>query len=389
MRILILTQYFLPQPLANAEVVGGLATQLAAMGHDVHVLTPAPGAAAPGVRAHRAPGYFPADRASTWKRLLEYVAFSAVAPLVALTVPRPDIVLAPSPPPTHGVVGLIIAGMHRAKLVYNVQDLDPEVALATGAVRANLFLSALGRLMRLVYRRSAAVFVIDPFFVPKIQAAAPSATVVAIRNGIDLSPFAHAVRDERFLREVGAPPDRPVVMYAGNVGRSQDLDGVIEAAGRAGACLVIHGGGATLDQLRAEVASRGLEHVRFSGFRPRAEIGLVFASADVHVVPLKAGIAASSVPSKLLSIFAAGRPAVVTAELASPTAALVESTGAGWITPPGDVDALAIALRSALADRAELDRRGRLGRAWAMAEAGADRAAREYDEALRRLVPEL
>jgi colanic acid biosynthesis glycosyl transferase WcaI len=227
------------------------------------------------------------------------------------------------------------------------------------------------------------VVVIDPAFEPAIARAEPRATVRSIRNGIDLSLFEYAERDADLLRELGVPSGPPVVMYAGNVGRSQDLGAVVRAASAAGAQLVIHGAGARLDELQHAVD--GAPHVHFSGFRPRAELGRVFGSADLHVIPLKPGVAWSSVPSKLLSIFAAGRPAVVAAEKGSPAAELVAEASGGWVVEPGDDDALCRMTVEALRDPAELAARGARAREWARSNAGTDRAAREWDRALREL----
>jgi colanic acid biosynthesis glycosyl transferase WcaI len=383
MRVLLVSQYFRPQPLANAESIGAIAFGLAELGHHVDVITPVGGAdRTDRLTPRRAFGWFPTNRASKILRLLEYLTFSLGALLRAPFVPRPDVVLVPSPPPTLGLIGLVIAKLKRVPLVYNVQDLYPEVAVATGAVKPGLFLSLLGRLMKTVYRSSAAVVMIDPVLVDPLQASCPDATVVAIRNGIDLEPFAHAARSTSFLQEIGVPPDAAVVMYAGNVGRSQDLHRVIQAVEAAGAHLVIHGGGAALDELRAETGARGSGHVHFSGYRDRSMLGTVFASADVHVVPLKADVASASVPSKLLSIFAAGRPAIVTAEEGTAAAVVLAEAGGGWLVPPGEDGSLLDTIARALADPVDRERRGRLAREWALVNAGADRCAREYERLL-------
>src|SRR5690349_1509182 len=154
MRVLIVSQYFLPQPLANAEVIGGLAGDLARLGHDVVVVSPARDAAPPaGVTHVRGPGWFAPDRASVPQRLVEYASFSAGAFVASMRVAKPDVVLVPSPPPTLSIVGLAVGGLRRCPVVYNVQDLYPEVAEAVSAAPGP-FLSALRRMLRAVYRRS-------------------------------------------------------------------------------------------------------------------------------------------------------------------------------------------------------------------------------------------
>lgn len=391
MRILFVSQYYLPQPLANAEVVGGIASGLAARGHEVHVVTPAGTTRMlDGVHVHRTIGTFAEARGSVPRRLVDYASFSIGALAGSLFVPRPDVMVVTSPPPTLGLVGLLAAALRRCPLVYVVQDLYPEVVVSTGAAREGAIVRMLARLMKLVYRRSAAVVVIDASFVDVIAQKVPSADVRAVRNGIDLAPFAGARRDETWLRSLGVDPAKPVVMYAGNVGRSQDLHAVVRCTASCSVQLLVHGGGSAMEPLREEAKRSEWDHVHFSGYVGREQLGTVFASADLHVVPLKPDISASSVPSKLLSIFAAGRPALVAAERSSPASRLVIETGAGWVAPAGDADALCAIMRDALGDRGELERRGALGRSWAKTEGGSERCAREYesilDEVLRNSI---
>lgn len=386
MKVLLVSQYYRPQPLANAEVIGGLAEALGQRGHEITVVSPVPGATVtPGVTHRKALGRFARDRKSIAQRLVEYGAFTVGALVAGWGAPRPDVVVVPSPPLSLGLVGALLATRHRAPLVYNVQDLYPEVADAVGGT-PGLLRKALQLLARVVYRRSDAIVVIDVGFEPIIERSAPGAMVRSVRNGIDTGPFADARRDEGWLRSVGVDPQRPVVMYAGNVGRSQDLLAVIEATAAARAELVVHGGGAGLDDLRALVVERGFDHVHFSGYVDRALLGTVFASADLHVVPLKPGVAWASVPSKLLSIFSAGRPAVLAAELDSPAAGVVAEANGGWVVEPGRPDALAAAITAALADPAARERFGASALAWARDNAGTDCMSRGWDAVLAEVV---
>lgn len=383
MKILFISQYYLPQPLANAEVIGALATALGAAGHEVTVISPVRDAPTGGGVAHRrAFGTFARDRGSIPERLVEYATFSAGALVAGWKAPRPDVVVVPSPPLTLGVVGRLVAGRHRRPLVYNVQDLYPEITDATGgtpgwARRAMLLIA------RWIYRSSAAVVVIDPSFLPVIRNGCAEATVMPVRNGIDRAPFASAARSAAFLSSVGADVDRPVVMYAGNVGRSQDLLAVAEATEAAGATFIVHGGGAGLHDLQSAVTDRNMHHVRFSAYSDRSRLGEIYASADLHVVPLKPGVARASVPSKLLSIFSAGRPAVLAAERHSAAAEILAEADGGWLVEPGDPAQLRDAIVSALDDPAAISERGRSAAAWATVEAGHDRMASEWSEVLR------
>lgn len=386
MNVTIISQYFLPQPLANAEVIGGLVNALALRGDDLTVVSPVRNPPAmPGVIYRRARASFSKDRNSIVGRLLEYGSFTLLASAVACTGPRPDVIVVPSPPLTLALVGLLAGRRHRCPVVYNVQDLYPEVASAVGGT-PGLVQRAMQLIARLVYRWVDLVVVIDPAFEPAITGACPTAKVASIRNGIDMDPFEEAHRDNAFLRSLGVDPASMVVMYAGNVGRSQDLDTLISATKSAGAALVVHGGGARLEMLRTQVAAPEASHVHLSGYVPREQLGTLYASADLHVVPLKPAVAWASVPSKLLSIFAAGRPAVLAAEIDSPAANILEEAGAGWRVEPGDSAAMQRTISDALVDEPLLVEHGRRARGWALKFASNERMAVDWATVLKEVV---
>jgi len=386
MRVMFISQYFLPQPLANAEVIGGLVNALARRGNELTVVSPVDDPpTVPGVRHRRAPASFAKDRSSIVARILEYGSFTISATAVACTESRPDVIVVPSPPLTLGLVGLVAGLRHRCPVVYNVQDLYPEIASAVGST-PGLLRRLMQFITRIVYMRSDLVVVIDPAFKDAITRSCPNSEVSAVRNGINLDPFEGAQRDNNFLRSLGVDPESMVVMYAGNVGRSQDFRALVSATELAGASLVVHGGGARLDDLRAKVRSSGAPHVHFSGYLPREQLGTLYASADLHVVPLKPSVAWASVPSKLLSIFAAGRPAVLAAEEGSPAATILDEADGGWRVNPGDERALQRAICDALAQPPLLRERGEHARTWASQFASDGRMADGWATILERTV---
>jgi colanic acid biosynthesis glycosyl transferase WcaI len=146
-------------------------------------------------------------------------------------------------------------------------------------------------------------------------------------------------------------------MYAGNVGFSQSLELVLAAAAALPAVtFVVNGDGAARASLEQQAA--GLTNVRFVGYQPRERLPEVLASADLHVVPLRAGLGNVSVPSKTYSILAAGRPLLAAIDPGTEVPRLIEAAGAGTVVPPDDPGAFVRALGDLLADPSRLARQG-------------------------------
>ncbi|MBI5088120.1 MAG: glycosyltransferase [Actinobacteria bacterium] len=103
-------------------------------------------------------------------------------------------------------------------------------------------------------------------------------------------------------------------------------------------------------------------NVRFVGYQPKERLPEVLASADLHVVPLRAGLGNVSVPSKTYSILAAGRPLLAAIDPGTEVPRLVAASGAGTVVPPDDADAFVRALTDMLADPSRLAAQGASGR---------------------------
>ncbi len=176
-------------------------------------------------------------------------------------------------------------------------------------------------------------------------------------------------------------------MYAGNVGFSQSLDLVLDAAvamiDDPDVVFVINGGGAARPDLERRAA--GLPNVRFVDMQPKHRLPEVLAAGDVHVVPLRRGLARSSVPSKLYSILAAGRPIVASVDPGTEVARTVERAGAGTAVPPDDPEAFTKAVRRLLHAPDEAAAMGRAGRRFVEGWASPAAVAEAYEALFRSL----
>ena len=109
---------------------------------------------------------------------------------------------------------------------------------------------------------------------------------------------------------------------------------------------------------------------------PKARLVELLATGDIHVVPLQAGLARVSVPSKTYSILAAGRPVVAAIDAGTEVPRLLAESGGGVAVPPDDPDAFVAALAALVDDPAGAAAMGRRGRAWVLAAASPARRRR-------------
>lgn len=392
MRLVILPPHFEPDLAPTGIIWTRIVNELAGRGHEIEVVT-----SLPWYRDHRVEaGYggrlvrredrpwgritridpFPtADKTDLVRRALSFGGFSALAGIFGLRGPRVDAVIAVSPPLTLALSGWAIGKARRAPLILNLQDVFPDVAIELGAINSPRVIAAARGLERSCYRRSDAITVLSEDLKNNLTAKrVPERKVHVVPNFVETDRIHPGPKENSYRTEFGLSGKR-VVMYAGNVGLSQSLDLVLDAAAALSyeedLAFVINGQGAQRAEL--ERRAHGMSNVSFVDVQPLDRLPEVLAAADLHLIPLRKGLARSSVPSKSYSILAAGRPFVASVDEGTEIAQLAVRSGAGLAVPPEDGEALTKAIRALLDAPEELEERGRRGRrfveGWASPEA--------------------
>jgi glycosyltransferase involved in cell wall biosynthesis len=244
------------------------------------------------------------------------------------------------------------------------KDVFPDVAVELGALKNRAAVRALRVVKSTLLGSADRVISIGRDMRGRLlDAGVPARKIVTIHDWSDGSAV-RPLDSASSLRLRQGWSDRFVVMHSGNVGLSQDLDTVIEAADRlrhhADVVFAIVGEGASKSRLQRAVADRGLENVEFLPFQDKADLSDSLGAADVHLVGLERGLAGYIVPSKVYGILAAGKPFIAAVEQGSEPDHIVDEFGCGVRIDPGDPEALAeTVLEMRDADLVDMGKRGR------------------------------
>lgn len=397
LRIAVLCPHFEPDTAPTGTVMTRIVHELAARGHELHVVT-----SVPWYRHHSIePGWegrwvrreavawgsitrvnpFPGDdKRNLVRRALGFAGFSVLTGVVSWRGGRVDAVIAMSPPLTLGLTGWTTHLVRRGPLVFNIQDVFPDAAVRTGAITGRWVIRAAEVLERVSYHRAAAVTVLSADLRDNVAGKMRPRRrdrVHVIPNFVDVEAIRPGDRSAPLRAELGLG-DGPLVVYSGNVGFSQSLGLVLHAARELPeVTFLVSGEGSAKSGLVEQAA--GLHNVRFSGSQPAERLGELLGIADVHLVPLRAGLGNVSVPSKTYSILAAGRPILAAIDPGTEVPRILEASTAGVAVPPDDPDAFTAALRGMLADPVGLAARGAAGRAWVEQAASPAAVAAAYE----------
>jgi len=410
MRILFLTMYYKPDNAATGILMAELAEELAEQGHDVRVVTSMPhystNAIWPEYRGkawmrerqgkilvQRVWSYVPVNKDRLLPRFFSYLSFTLLSALAGQLMPRPDVIVTPSPSPplTNGASAYLLGRLRGVPFISNIQDIYPDVAIRMGVMKNPAVIAGYKKLERFVYAHSAAITVISEGFRQNLVAkGVPPERIEVIPNFIDAAFVAPHPRRNEFSREQGWD-DKFVALFAGNVGMSQGLDTVLEAAALLrdipDLLFAIVGNGASKPALLAQAEALGLTNVQFLPYQSYDQVPLLYSAADLGLIPLRRGFTNDSVPSKLFTIMGVARPLVAGVDSHSETAQVIAASGCGLRVEPEDAGALADAVRTLYEDRDRCEEMGRRGRLHVEAHYTRVSVARQYEAIFERLTP--
>ena len=289
-------------------------------------------------------------------RALNYLSYFFSAAFASFGVGRPDVVVSLTDPPIIGLLALWTARRTGAKFVFLCEDVFPEVAVLLEDFHNEAVNRVLDRINRYLLARADAIVALGDRMQRRLveEKGADPRRITIVHNWADCEAITPAGKDNAFARVHGLT-DAFVVMHSGNIGLSQNLGVILDAAeqlrDRRDLVFALVGDGAKRQALEADAAARRLDNVRFFPYQPKAQLDDSFATADVFLVSLKPGIEGYIVPSKVYGILAAGRPFVAAVDPSCEVAEIAREHGCGVLAAPGDAADLAATIRSLHDDR--------------------------------------
>ena len=370
LRILVYSINYAPELTGIGKYNGEMCAWLAARGHQVRVVTAPPyypqwrvqpGWSAwayrreciDGVELRRCPLWVP-RQPSGLRRILHLLSFAVSSLPMALLQAfwHPQLVLVTEPPLFCLPTAWLLARLGRARLWLHVQDFEVDAARQLGLLKNGALLAVVSRVEAGLMRRCECVSTISAAMLATLQDKEVERSCL-FANWIGADQFmAQGGGFGAIRHRWGVSENDFVVLYAGNMGRKQGLGLLLQVAEQlkhvSGFRLWLCGDGAERAELQRLAAT--LDCVCFLPLQSEPRFRELMSLVDVHVLPQQAGAADLVMPSKLLGMFASGRPVVAAAEQGTELQRVVE--GRGVVVSPADARAMAKALQCLQEDRA-------------------------------------
>ncbi len=406
MRVLIAGNFYAPEKTGIAPYTTGLAEHLATRGCNVRVITSLPsyphwriypeyrgvrlrlGEAIGGVDVHRVRGYVPRTQSVVHRWL--YEGSFLLGGLASLPGPTPDVVVGVAPALASAVLARLAARRFSCPYVLIVQDLTGPAAGQSGITGGAMAATPIRAVEGWAARGASAVGIIAEGFRTYLESVGVDpARIERVRNWMHIA--APTLDRAATRHHLGLPQRAVLCLHAGNMGYKQGLTNVIECARLAADAepqllFVLMGDGSQRSLLVKLAQSYQLRNLRFLPIQPTNLLSSVLASADILLLNQRPSVTNMSLPGKLTSYFASGRPLVAAVAADSETAREVAVAGVGELVPPGQPELLLEALRKLAADPGRQASLGAAGRRYANVTLSADHALARLEELIRNTV---
>ncbi|MGD0784501.1 MAG: glycosyltransferase family 4 protein [Sedimentisphaerales bacterium] len=363
MKVLLISAYFPPDTGSAANLFYDLGKKLVQKGIEVTVLTSFPSYHVVGdtkgyksrkilkeqienmsvirVKVPQFPRYIPAMRA-LWHFAMAYY-FS----ITARRIERHDIALVYSPPLPLGFVGISLT-KNGTPFIFNVQDLFPQSAIDLKILKNRFLIHFFKYLEKKIcdYAKHITVHSTgNKDYIVTIGIDGKKTTVVP--NWIDTDYLQPGKKYNVFSQKYNLQ-DKFVVSFAGVIGYSQDIDVILDAANlireKKDILILIVGDGVEKSRLEKKANEMNLKNILFIPMQSRDVYSQVLHCSDICLSALKKEVLTPVVPSKMLSIMAAGKPLIACMNLKGDASKIVEQAQCGFVFPAGDHKELAMAI---------------------------------------------
>ena len=364
-RVLIHTLIFSPDGVSTAYLYNDIALRLQERGYEVVALTTTPHFNVVPEQVEKQPMrwkvwglckvskfngmtvlHVPQKKfKSTLLRLIGFVYWHIVSFFIGLSIKHVDLILSPSPPLTVGWMNLGLAKLKGCKVIYNVQEIYPDILKMKGG----FILRFLKWMEHKVYNGSDAVTTIDKVFYDTIvDRFEDKSKLHIIPNFVDTDLY-HEVKGQELenLRirwsntNLSNDTNTIKLLYAGNIGHAQSWEPLIELADKTrdmNVEYIVIGEGAKREYVEEEIKERGLEKLHLLPYQPRELMPAILSYSDVSFIFMAPEMDGDGFPSKVYTIMACERPMLILSGENTPIINFLKDKGCAKLITEKDFD---------------------------------------------------
>lgn len=338
-RILIHSLTFSPDGVSTAYLMSDLAVGLKESGFDVVVLTTTPhynkveeSLKSQPLKKHLCGLYYtsfykgilvlhvPVKKyKNVLLRGLVFLYWHVASLFFGITIKKIDLIISPSPPLSIALVSIFLSWIKRARFIYNVQEVYPDLLINHFNLKSKYVVWVLKKIEKLVYKKSDLVTTIDEVFYNQIvERFSDRSKLKIIPNFVDVDLYqpVEFIDNTDFPYPLCLDELRVRFLYAGNIGIYQDWTTVLYAANElrgSNIDFIIVGDGIYKEDLIEEIKIRELTNIYVLPYQQRSLIPMISGFVDAHFITISEKTELEGFPSKVYTSMACAKPLIVVA----------------------------------------------------------------------------
>ena len=326
---------------------------------------------------------------STLLRMVGFVYWHIVSFLMALFMKNIDVILSPSPPLTIGRLNNWLGKLKGCKVVYNVQEIYPDILNKPETSLVHRYLRSMERK---VYNQSDAVTTIDQIFYDTIvDRFEDRSKLHIIPNFVDTDLYKSGVSTAELDKSLFPENDNIKLLYAGNIGWAQDWKPLVKLAEKTRNLPVEYfliGMGKMRSWVEEQKQTLGLDKLHILDYQPRHLMPAILAYSDLQYIFMTPESEGMGFPSKVYTIMACGRPLLVCSGENTPIVNFLKPIGCAKLITDHDLDRKTDEMTQWLAGmtREKLREMGAKGEAVVKAEYAKEIVTNKYVELVNSLL---
>lgn len=252
-------------------------------------------------------------------RFIEHLSLAFFAFFVGLfRLSKIDYLVTTSPPPLISFTGFFLAKLKRAKLVYDVRDIWPDVAIEMNSfTKDSIYYKIFNFIAKFMYKHSDYITTVTPGKVEKIKNYVQNKDKVKyIPNGLD-DNFINFKIDKKIIKKYNLDK-KDTIVYIGNVGLAQNLDALVDLANKSKKMkniqFLIFGDGAYKDALSKKIDKLNLVNIKLVGKIQYEKVYTILKYSRISFISLKNSNMTDSIPTKIFDALGSGCPILLLAK---------------------------------------------------------------------------
>lgn len=306
-------------------------------------------------------------------RIINLISYFINAIIATFNLQKQDYVFSISQPPIlGGLLGVIGKVIKKGKLIYNIQDFNPEQTIAVGYSKNKFLVNIALYLDKFSCKMSNKIILVGRDMQQTLKNRFVKSYLpnnIVINNWIDeksIYPLSNNNTTVYEFKERYNLQNKFVIMYSGNIGLYYDLENLIKIIGkfnnRDDVKFAFVGDGTIKKNIENYALENNLKNVVFIPYQEKSDLNYSLNAADVHFVVNSKGIKGISVPSKLYGVMACGKMILGILEKGSEARIIIEESGCGICSEPEDYEDIYIKIKYILDNKQLAEVIGEKGR---------------------------